>query len=472
VSAYARLYRRVLFPLYESGLRRRKTLRYLAELEASQWLSPEETRARQWERLLAMLRYCEAQVPYYGRLFAERGVRADAIQTPEDFRKRVPLLSKQAVRLHQEELVARPCRGRKLHSLGTSGSSGIPVRVKLDHDAYERRLAGWIRGDRWAGWDIGEKMFHLVGGRPMGKTTLLKEAKKKAHQLLSRQKIVTALSMSPEVLMRYHRQMMRFRPVVFVGYANSVYHFARFIRESGLSPYRPRAIITMGEKIFAPQRRTIEEVFQVPVFERYGCVEFNLIAAECDRHRGLHVNCDNLYVEILDERGEPAAPGEMGEVVVTSLHNLAMPLVRYRVGDLARWATQECDCGRGLPLIAEVLGRTLDMIVTRSGRICTGIVFPYILDEFPCVAQYQVVQRSPDDILVRLVPGQDFQEAKLAEIERGLRQYLGHEVGLHFEVTHEIPLTETGKFRYTRSEVPVRFGQADPVAASERTEKR
>ncbi len=453
MDLYGALYSRVLFPLYEQVLRGRDTLRHLADLEASQWLSADEVRSRQWDRLQEMLRYCEANVPYYAQAFAEAGVRADDIQTPGDLQK-VPLLSKDDVRQNQDALVATPHQpAEKLVQLTTSGSSGVPIRVMLDHSAYERRIAAWIRGDRWSGWDLGVKTFCLLGARPMGATTWWKETKKKLDQFLSRHLNVTALSMSHDILVRYFRQLNRFRPEIIIGYANSLYHFARFIRTNELTPWRPRGIIVCAERIFGPQRRYIAEVFGAPVFERYGCMEFSFIAGECDSHDGMHVNSDYLYGEILDEDGRPVAPGEMGEVVVTAMNNFAMPLVRYRLGDMARWGADACPCGRGLPLLQEVMGRTVDIIYTPSGRICSGIVFPYILDEFPSIAQFQVVQETIEDIVVRLQPADGSLESKLPEIEAGLRQYLGREVGLHFEIMDHIPPSDLGKFHHIRSMV-------------------
>ncbi len=449
MGIYGGIYRHLLYPFYEQVLRGRGTLRLLRQMEEAQWLPPGEVRARQWERLRLVLRHCEENVPHYARTFAEAGVRVEQIQSPEDL-ARLPLLSKDDVRRHHDDLLARGVKD-PLYPLTTSGSSGVPVRVMLDHEAYERRLAAWMRGDRWAGWDIGAKTFQLVGGRPMGATTFWKEAKKRVHRAFSRQMVVTALSMSRAILMDYFRAMQRFRPRVVVGYGSSLHLFARFLRDSGLTPHRPRGIIVCAERIFGPQKDYIAEVFRAPVFERYGCMEFSFIAGECDRHRGMHVNADNLFVEILDETGRPAPPGRSGEVVVTGMNNLAMPLVRYRLGDMASWADGPCDCGRGLPLLAEVTGRTMDMIYTSSGRICSGIVFPYIVDEFPSVAQYQVVQETLDDILVRIIPGEGYEPGVAAAIEAGLRPYLGPEVRLRFETVDHIPVGATGKFEHVKS---------------------
>jgi len=453
MSAYSTVFRRLLFPLYEERLRSRSTLRYLAEMEEAQWLSPQEIRERQWGRLQEMLRHCERSVPYYRRAFAEAGIRARDIQAPDDLR-RIPLLSREDVKGNLPALNTEAGRASgRLFSLTTSGSSGVPVRVVLDHDAYERRRAAWIRGDRWAGWDLGVKMFQLVGGVPMSRTAAWRRLKQRLNETITRQKIVSVLRMSRQDLMRYFKCMNAFRAPVLYGYGNSVYHFARFIRDNALKPHQPRSVIVSAEKIFQHHKDFIEQAFRAPVFERYGSMEFSFIAAECDRHLGMHVNSDNLYVEILDEQGRPVAPGEVGEIVISGMNNYAMPLIRYRIGDFGTWAPGPCTCGRGLPLLAEVLGRVTDVISTRSGRACTGILFPYILDEFPSVAQFQVTQESPDRIIVRLVPHGAIEPQTLVAIEGKLRKYLGRSIELRLEISDSIPRTSSGKLHHTNSSV-------------------
>src|SRR5262249_8028755 len=140
----------------------------------------------------------------------------------------------------------------------------------------------------------------------------------------------------------------------------------------GPSGYRPRGIITSAMVLHNWQRRVIEEVFACRVTNRYGCEEVSLIACECERHEGLHVNADNLLVEVLRD-GRPAAPGEPGSVVVTDLSNRAMPLLRYQVGDVAVATDRLCPCGRGLPLLERIEGREADYVVTPSGRLISGI---------------------------------------------------------------------------------------------------
>src|SRR5207253_1358560 len=172
-------------------------------------------------------------------------------------------------------------------------------------------------------------------------------------------------------------------PEVIVAYTNPLYVFARALAQRRVTPFSPRAIVVGAEKLHGFQRELIEAVFQAPVFETYGSREFMLIAAECDRHAGLHVTADNLVVEVLDDDGRPTPGGEEGNVVVTDLFNYGMPFIRHVIGDraVAGWGT--CPCGRGLPLLKKVTGRRLDILRTPDGRQIPGEFFPHLLKDFP-----------------------------------------------------------------------------------------
>src|SRR5262249_582338 len=135
---------------------------------------------------------------------------------------------------------------------------------------------------------------------------------------------------------------------------------------------RPRGIISAAMVLHSWERKVIEEVFACPVTNRYGCEEVSLIACECERHEGLHINADGVFGEIL-RAGQPAAPWVAGSVVVTDLANYAMPMLRYKVGDVAAFAQNRCSCGRGLPMLERLEGREADYVTTPTGELISGI---------------------------------------------------------------------------------------------------
>jgi phenylacetate-CoA ligase len=205
------------------------------------------------------------------------------------------------------------------------------------------------------------------------------------------------------------------------------------------------------------QRRVIEEAFASKVTNRYGCEEVSLIACECERHEGLHVNSDSVYVEILRD-GQPAAPGEEGSVVVTDLTNRGMPILRYQVGDVSAWAESACSCGRGLPLLKRVEGREADYVTTRSGDLISGIS---LTENFamliPGIAQLQIVQETVDRFLFRIVRSPEFVPASLDRIAELVSTRFGPDATYECEYVESIPQEPSGKYRFCISRVPNAF---------------
>ncbi|MGK4001020.1 phenylacetate--CoA ligase family protein [Sorangium sp. So ce1036] len=451
---YGGLLRNVLFPLYETRLRGRETLKALEELERSQWRSEEEIRELGFRRMLAALSFAEQNVPFYRARFAEYGVRAASVKTPEDL-LRFPILTRADLRAHGGELLAEGFTGR-LYSSGTGGSTGEPARFRFDHRTYERRIAAAMRADGWAGARLGDREVHFWGVQ-IGET-LLKKAKRSLHAVVLRKKMICAYDLSERRLAAVLDEIARYRPQLVVGYTNALYQAARYALAAGRPLPAPRGVVTTAERLFAHQREAIERAFGAPVFDRYGCRELMLIAAECERHEGKHINTEGVFVELLRD-GRHALPGEAGEVVVTDLLCRSMPLIRYKNQDVAVAAAAPCACGRGLPMLASVEGRVLDLLVGPDGRLLAGELFPQIIKDQPTIAGYQVHQDRRRAITVRLVPGKGFRSETAELIERTVRKHLGERAEIRIQIVDHIPLTSSGKHRVTISEVPVELSR-------------
>lgn len=239
-----------------------------------------------------------------------------------------------------------------------------------------------------------------------------------------------------------------YRPDCMVAYPSSAEVLARHVIETGYQ-LRTRlvSVIGGGEAVFPSQREVIEEAFRCPVFETYGNREFMLIAAECEEHNGLHISAENLVVEVIKE-GCSAGPGEIGEIVVTDLHNFAQPFIRYRTGDLGVWAEGECACGRAAPRLLKVEGRELDVIRGPGGQRLTGHFLPHFVQDFEVIDRFQVVQDRPDHVLIRVVLNGSLSERERAFI---ISQVEDAVPGIHAEVrqVERIELTASGKQRVT-----------------------
>lgn len=444
-SLYAPLFRRVLFPLYESGLRGRKTLRYLAEYERNLALDEEALRALQWRKLQRLLRHCWEQVPYYRRIWAEQG-----IQAPEDIRDlrdyaRLPALDKPTIRANFQDLVAANQREGLLYKT-TGGSTGEPLKFGYTRESYERRLAIMWRGYSWSGARLGQRTLYLWGV-PVG----AQKRKDRLYHAAFNRHMLSAFEMSEARMAEYADAFDRFRPETVVSYVAPIVKMAEWLIANGRKVHRPQRILGAAETLHESQRALIEKAFGCPAYNTYGCREFMLIAAECEHRKGLHLNMDHLHVELGAGVGNDAAGPR--EIIVTDLHNLGMPLLRYVNGDLATPGQGRCSCGRALPLLASVDGRKLDALRTPDGRYVPGEFIVYAFLGATGIRRYQVVQKRLDAFEITLVRDHDFTPAVVDHVGAELRKVVGQDVALDFRFADEIPLTATGKQRVTVSEL-------------------
>jgi phenylacetate-CoA ligase len=444
-GVYEPLFRRVLFPLYESRLRRRRTLHHLADYERNQWLSPEQITALQWQKLRQLLDHCWREVPYYRRRWKEAGATPQDIRSMADF-VRLPILTKADIRANFRELHATSWAGRMQYK-ATGGSTGEPLRFGYTRESYERRMAVMWRGYGWAGARMGRRTLYLWSGAVANPGWRQRTKERLFHAAFAR-RMLDSFTMSESNMASYAAAIGRYRPEIMVAYVDPLVRLAEWMLTTGYEPHRPQAILTGAEALSAPQRAIIERAFRAPVYNTYGCREFMLIASECEQRDGLHINADHLLVETTGGDATGSA-----DVVITDLHNYGMPFVRYVNGDLATAEASACACGRGLPRLKRVEGRKLDAIRTRDGHTLPGEFFPHLLKEFEGVIRFQVVQRALDSLDLSIVRGADFDPGSVERIRSEIAKVIGADtrVGIHF--VDAIPLLANGKFRVTISEI-------------------
>jgi phenylacetate-CoA ligase len=248
------------------------------------------------------------------------------------------------------------------------------------------------------------------------------------------------------------RRINRHRPAMILAFASTLFELAKHARRTGIRMHRPRFILTSVEMLFEPMRAAIEEVFGCPVHDLYASAEVGRMAVECS-HGGLHVLSFHNHVEILDPKGSPVAPGEVGRVVVTSLHSRAMPLIRYDIGDLARVASEPCACGSPLPVLAEIRGRIVDHFVRSDGGLVFGGNFVAMFYEHDWIAQFHVVQEDVERIRVsfRRTPGRDVPRGALDELTEIVQRAMGEDCAVLWDETDAMPRSPVGKHRHVRS---------------------
>jgi phenylacetate-CoA ligase len=438
------LFRNIVLPAYETWLKRRKTFRYLRDLERSQWQSRRELEDLQLAGLQGLLTHAFQNCPYYRETWSRQGLNPRRLEILADL-QRWPVIGRDTIRENRGRMRAQVA-GLRLLQKCTGGSSGVPLHFDLDTGSHDRRQAAWYRGYAWGGAGPGAKELYLWSV-PSGKPPWWQGWKDRLYNRLHRRRLLNTYALSEERVPAYLRSLNRYRPDAIVAYAQSLYIFARCLEERRLTPFSPRSIIVGAEKLHRFQRAVIERVFQAPVFETYGSREFMLMGAECDRHKGLHLTMEHLLLEVLDDDGRPTPPGQEGNVVVTDLYNYGLPFVRYANGDrmIAGW--DHCPCGRGLPLLREVIGRRAEMVHTPDGRHISGVFFPHVIREYPAVRKFLVVQDRPDRILLHLVLGPGWNEAARRSLEKDFRKVIGPAARLDIVPVDHIPLTEAGKHR-------------------------
>lgn len=450
MSLYEPLFRHVLFPAYESVLRRRRTLDYLREYEASQWWSADAIAALQWGKLKRLLEHCWKEVPYYRERWQREGLSGpEDVRGPDDY-SRLPVLTKQDIRENFDRLTAPSFRGELLYKT-TGGSTGEPLRFGYTRESYERRIAGMHRGYGWTGARLGQRTLYLWG-ESLSATGLPKLKDDLYHAAFNR-KVLNAFLLTEARMASYADALAAYRPEVVVSYVAPLVNLTRWLVAHKRVIEPPQRILTAAEALHAPDRQLIEQAFNCPVYNTYGCREVMFVAAECEHRQGLHLNADHLKVEFGAPLDQDVAGGP-AELLFTDLHNYGMPLLRYANGDLGTPLQGPCGCGRGLPRLASVDGRKLDALRTPDGRIVPGEFIVYAFLGIDGIKRYQVVQRRLDAFDIVLVRDRGFGDHTLAQIREEMARAVGPGIAYNFVYADAIPLTPSGKLRVTISELP------------------
>jgi phenylacetate-CoA ligase len=327
----------------------------------------------------------------------------------------------------------------------TGGSTGTSLNLYFDHACQQHRNAAAMRSDSWAGWAPG-MWIGALWGSPERPANLKQHAR---NWLRERFEYLDTMRLDPESMETFLGRM-RARPLeALFGHAHSLYILADYVRRTGADVPAPKAIVSTSMMLIASERTVIEAAFRCKVTDRYGCEEVGLIAAECERHSGMHVNAEHTLVEIVDDEGQPAAPGTIGRVLVTDLLNKGMPLIRYEVGDLSEWATAGCLCGRGLKTLTRVIGRRADCLMRADGSLVAGVsLVERTLTAIPGIAQLQIVQETPKTVRAYAVGEAGNPPAWADELRKALVRDLGESIAVDVAPVSRIPQEANGKYRF------------------------
>lgn len=428
------------------------------QLDRSQWLPADALLENQLAQLRNVLVHASSTVPYYRELFSEHGVSVPKA-LDADFLRRLPISRRAMVREAGERLRSEsvPKDHGKVRATTTSGATGTPVKVwgtdltsflwraftLRDHLWHERDLSAklgairWAKkgfaaapdGMRWDGWGDAVDLIYESGSSCM-------------------LNVVTPVAQQVDWLLRE-------QPKYLVSFPSNLAALAahcldRGIRFPGLTEVR-----TVGEMLSAEQRALFCQAWDCKVVDMYTCEEAGYLALQCPLHEHYHVQSENVIVEIVGEDGTPCSPGQAGRVLVTTLHNFASPLIRYELGDFAE-PGEPCPCGRGLQVLMRLRGRTRNRLRMPDGRS----EFPHLGEHGQIagatgvkVRQFQFIQRSPEEIEVKLVTERAFSAEESDRVRRLVQRNLGHPFRIKITHCDEIPKGPGGKLEEFVSEV-------------------
>lgn len=454
MSLYTAMCSRLLFPLHER-LKGHDSVAVRKRLEESQWWSADRLADDRTVRLREFLGDIGTRVPYYRELFGRLGFDPKSVRTTDDL-SALPLLTKPDIRANVERLKADG--HGPLTRYNTGGSSGEPLIFYMGKGRKSHDVAAKWRATRWWDVDIGDREL-VVWGSPIELGA--QDRVRRFRDGLMRSQLLPAFEMSPANLDRFVETIRTARPAMLFGYPSSLSLIASHARQKNLDMSRLdiRVAFVTSEKLYDEQRAVISEVFGCPVANGYGARDAGFIAHECTAG-SLHISAEDLIVETVGRDGKPTPRGEAGEVVVTHLATADFPFLRYRTGDIGVLSDRMCACGRGLPLLADVQGRSTDFIVAQDGTVMHGLALIYTVRDLPGVERFQIEQISIDQTIVTIVAGAAFDRAAKQRIVRDFKVRLGKSVDVRVETVAEIPNESSGKFRYVVSRVNTTAGSA------------
>jgi len=439
----------ILFPLQE-WVKGHPTYSILREMEAADRLSASELEQLRGMKLRQMIEYCYAHVPYVRTRMREAGVQPAQIREPRDL-VLLPLMTKADVRQHRARLHS-DLAGR-LTPFSTGGSTGEPLLFDLSQARIAAAVACRQRVSRWWGVSVGDPEF-VLWGSPIELTR--QDWLRKIRDRLFASQLISAFEMTEDVMSQYLDLIIQRGCKQLFGYPSSIYLLCLHARKQGRDLTRSgiQVVFVTGEVFFPYQRELISQTLNCPVANGYGGRDSGFLAHECPQG-GMHVMADAVLLELVGTDGLPVPMGEAGEIVVTDLYSRETPFIRYATGDFGVLSPRACPCGRPLPLLEKIEGRSTDIVLTPDGRFLHALSLIYVMREIEGIEQYKIIQRRTDSFQVQLVRNGEYRMESESKIREGLGRRLRSQLQVEFEYLSQFPPERSGKFRHVVCEIPL-----------------
>ncbi|MFQ6618756.1 MAG: phenylacetate--CoA ligase family protein [Fidelibacterota bacterium] len=438
-----------IYPAF-TKITRPEVLEYLKFLREYQWLPLEELRLLQLNSLKKLLDFAVKYSSFYReRIGAYYKTRE--CNSPFDLLESIPVLTKDQIQEERGRILCRNSPVSRYFENHTGGSTGKMLTFFQDSSYDTWRIASELLAFEWLGFKTGDRIAKIWGSQEdiSGKRNF----RVAISSWLMNRRFLNAFGMTEKSMMEFFKTLSSFRPKILMGYATALKVFANFLKNNGLNLPSPEAVISTAETIFEEDRKLLAEVFHCHVINRYGCREVGLIAQECPEQHNLHIFSLNNIVEILDRERMPVDKNHRGNVVITNINNHIFPFIRYNIEDIAVKGADKCGCGRSFPVLESVLGRDVDLLLTPEGEIVDGEFFTHIFYGVPGIKQYQLIQRSLYEIIIKIVKTDAFEMDLCQSIEDKIRRKFGRDLKLSFQFIESIPIPSSGKYRFCISNI-------------------
>jgi len=447
IGTYIR--RKFIFPFYWKYIKHAKVLQYYKQLQKHQWLTREEILKIQRKKLYELIQYANQNIPHYQKIIQDSNLHFSEDTIFTDL-KNFPILTKDTIRKNFHQLYK--FRDNFYYKNTSGGSTGEPILFYQDMDYFAWNTATKILFDEWAGRKIGERIVKMSAPlqdlRNCGRGI-----KSYLRQQISGITMLDDIKMTEKDKLRCVQQINHIQPILYFTFNREL---SRFIEEHHLQVHSPNSVMTTGSILYPQVKARIEKVFRAPVFNCYGSREVGSVACNCLQDKGFHVIPTIHYIEILDDNGMEIKSGKEGNVVITLLSNYTMPLIRYKIGDIAILSKKKCQCGRGLPLLEKVIGRIRGRVKNKYGDfVSTGLYSLFYFKEN--IRKFQLIQETTELININLVL---IDKKKLkdmnqffTETNQKICKIMGHQLTVKYNIVDKIEPSPSGKYLYIFSRV-------------------
>ncbi len=417
--------------------------RYTEELKATEWHTKEEIEDLQNKCFRDLIVHAYKKVPFYKNLYDSHGVNFSQIQNLDDI-NRLPVITKNDIKKANTQVISDEFQAENLITTKTSGTTGTPLTVYQTLESINLQWAFFWRSR--IRFDLSINDRHLMFGARMPVSQEQNYPPYWRHDYFNKRVYISTSHISRKTLHSIVNFLNTNQFVFYTGYPSAIYVLAKFIDDLGLEiKNKPRVIAFGSDSVSPSQKKLIAKVFGARIIEFYGMVEFAGTMSMCEYDR-FHVDHEHCYIET-----EKADNPESQKLILTGWGNKAMPFIRYDIGDYASPAKTNCPCGRHTDSYISIDGRAEDYITTPDGRKLTG--FNQVFKNARNILEVQVIQKNIEDVTLKIVPDEDFNESDKVYLLKEFRKRAGKQIGVKLEIVESIPRLKYGKFKSVISHV-------------------